>query len=308
VAGLVLILFFVDQIRYLNQVIVAGTQDVLDFSMHIMAETLVFALATYFIVQLVSTLLDERQMRQQLAEAHAQLQHYAQRIEDLAAVQERNRIARDIHDSLGHALTTLNVQLQTAVKLWQKDPGKAKPFLVQAQHLGATAMKEVRQSVGTLRADVEDRRSLNEKIYTLVADFRKGTDLTVYIDLDDCRLLPNSISKTLFRVVQESLTNISKHAQATTVTLEIDVMHDIVHLTVADNGQGFSLSQVKQGFGLQSMKERVAVLHGCMFFETNPGEGCSIYASIPLKSRSHPNFRVPQSAKLSPIGILDRNS
>jgi signal transduction histidine kinase len=123
-----------------------------------MAQTLVFGLGIFFVLELVNKLLVERQIKQQLTLAHEQLQEHSQKIEDLAAVQERNRIARDIHDSLGHTLTSLNIQLQTAVKLWQKSPEQAHTFLVQAQKLGAIAMKEVRQSVDTLRADQVDRK------------------------------------------------------------------------------------------------------------------------------------------------------
>jgi signal transduction histidine kinase len=115
-----------------------------------MAQTLVFGLGIFFVLQLVNKLLAERQIRQQLALAHEQLQEYSAKIEDLAAVQERNRIARDIHDSLGHALTSLNIQLQTAGKLWQKNPNQAHFFLAQAQKLGTIAMKEVRQIKGII--------------------------------------------------------------------------------------------------------------------------------------------------------------
>ncbi|NJR62247.1 MAG: histidine kinase [Cyanobacteria bacterium CRU_2_1] len=77
-------------------------------------------------------------------------------VEDLAAIQERNRIAREIHDSLGHTLTAQNIQLQTAVKLWQRDVNQAQGFIEQAQRLAVTAMQEVRRSVSTLRADVRE--------------------------------------------------------------------------------------------------------------------------------------------------------
>lgn len=92
--------------------------------MHLIAETLIFGLSLFFVLKLVSTLLSERQTKEQLGVAHEHLQQYALQIEDLAAVRERSRIAPDIHDLLGHALTALSVQLQTATKLWQHNPAK----------------------------------------------------------------------------------------------------------------------------------------------------------------------------------------
>jgi signal transduction histidine kinase len=157
VASLVFILFLFNEVRYAQRTLPKLPEQQLDLLMHVMAQTLVFGLGIFFVLQLVNKLLVERQIKQQLALAHEQLQEYSQKIEDLAAVQERNRIARDIHDSLGHTLTSLNIQLQTVVKLWQKSPEQAHTFLVQAQKLGAIAMKEVRQSVDTLRADQVDK-------------------------------------------------------------------------------------------------------------------------------------------------------
>lgn len=132
VAGLSLMLFLVHQVQYINTLtpLMLPNVEQQRIWMHQVAEVLMFGLGLFFVGQLVNVLLTERRTQEQLALAHEQLRQYAIQVEDLAAVQERNRIAREIHDSLGHALTTLNVQLQTAVKLWQRNPSEAKPFLV----------------------------------------------------------------------------------------------------------------------------------------------------------------------------------
>ncbi len=207
---------------------------------------------------------------------------FAQKIEDLAAVQERNRIARDIHDSLGHALTSLNIQLQTAVKLWQKNPAKAHPFLAQAQKLGTIAMKEVRQSVGTLRADQVDNQPLKPKIWALIDNFRSGTGLTIRSKIADCPQISPQIEETIYRIVQEALTNIAKYAQATEVEIKLKVMETKVYLSVQDNGKGFELSQSKTGYGLQGMQERINTVEGCLQIQTAPGAGCRILVEIPV--------------------------
>jgi signal transduction histidine kinase len=107
---------------------------------------------------------------EELAVANAQLREYTLRIEELATVQERNRIARDIHDSVGHALTVLNLHLEAALKLWQTDPESATEFLTEAKQLGSHALKEVRQSISTLRVDPLVGLSLPDAIADLVED------------------------------------------------------------------------------------------------------------------------------------------
>jgi len=251
--------------------------------MHQVAEVLMFGLGLFFVSQLVSTLLIERKTQEDLALAHEQLQQYSLKIEDMAAIQERNRIAREIHDSLGHALTTLNVQLQTAVKLWSHSPTEAKPFLEQAHRLGTVAMQEVRQSVHALRADAETEVPLEQAIAQLVQDFHQGTGIQVKTEIRLPSLLPPQISKTLYRVIQEALTNICKHAQASSVDLYLRQMPDCVWLTVADNGRGFRPSRSQSGFGLQSMQERVAALNGTFHIEAKPGAGCEINVELPLR-------------------------
>ncbi|HHP7231473.1 MAG TPA: sensor histidine kinase [Xenococcaceae cyanobacterium] len=281
VAGVILILFLSDQYKYIQRAIPEAPDAQIHFEMHMVAETLVFGLAIFFVLQLTNKVLIERQMRQQLTTAHEQLQQYAQKIEELAAVQERNRIARDIHDSLGHALTSLNIQMQTALKLWEKEPVKARSFLTQAQDLGKIAMQEVRQSVSTLREDAPEEKPLETKIETLIDDFRKGTGLAICTSISRCGSIPLPIAKTVYRIVQEALTNIFKYAQATEVQIQLSKTPEWVHLSIEDNGKGFDPNQNSAGFGLQGMKERVVTLQGQFQLKTSPGKGCSIEVAIP---------------------------
>jgi signal transduction histidine kinase len=282
IAGLVFILFLGDQVNYIQRALPATPDEQIHFVMHLVAETLVFGLGIFFVLQLTNKLLVERQMRQQLALAHEQLQQYTQKIEELAAVQERNRIARDIHDSLGHALTSLNIQMQTAVKLWEKEPVQARSFLTQAQKLGKTAMQEVRQSISTLRQDAREKQPLEAQIETLVEDFRKGTGLAICTNISRCNSIPLPVAKTIYRIVQEALTNIFKHAQATEVQIQLSTTKEWIYLTVEDNGKGFALNQNRSGFGLQGIQERLTVVKGHFYLKTSPGNGCQIIVEIPL--------------------------
>ena len=291
VGGMLLVLFLEHQAIYVQNMTKLMPRLADQFWMHLVAETLMFGLGLFLVLMLVNTLLSERQAQEDLATAHQQLRQYAYQAEELAAVQERNRIARDIHDSLGHALTALNIQLQTAVMLWQHEPVRAEPFLQQARQLGVTAMQEVRKSVQALREDKPAQQSLSQTIAAVVDDFRQGTGIETQMQIigqtATMANMPMStvIVNALYRIVQEALTNISKYAQATTVKVEIEVTSEIVRLIVVDNGRGFDRgSSIGTGFGLQGMQERMGVLGGKFSLETELGKGCRIEVEVPLST------------------------
>ncbi len=227
-----------------------------------------------------------------LLQALEQERSLKQRIEEMAAIEERNRIAREIHDSLGHSLMALNVQLQAAASLLHSDPLQAQSFLTQAQRLGSTAMQEVRDSVRTLRTAEYTEQPIAETIAALVEEFRQVTGITPTVHTCLTKPVSSSESKTLYRIVQEALTNISKYAQATQVQIHLVTIDDLnsseerlrqsIYLTVTDNGQGFNLQQQTTGFGLKGMQERVTALNGELHLTTSPGAGCRIQVQFPL--------------------------
>jgi signal transduction histidine kinase len=285
VASLSFIFFAIHQVQYLVAVMplrlpTVGEQRIW---MHQIAEFLMFGLSLFLVSRLVTTLIAERRTQEKLALAHQQLRQYSLQIEELAAVQERNRIAREIHDSLGHALTSLNVQIQTVLKLWKRNPEEAHSFLEQAQQLGTMAMREVRQSVSTLRADERQEPPLEESIATLLREFRQSTGIAIDASIHLTLTLPLEVSRTLYRLTQEALTNICKHAEATAVQLDLKTELDQVYLEIRDNGKGFSCERITSGYGLQGMRERVAAMNGDFALDTAPGNGCKIAIALPLK-------------------------
>lgn len=242
---------------------------------------LLFGLSLVFVLLLMNAIISERQSREKLAIANDQLRQYALRIENQATLQERTRIAREIHDSLGHSLTALNLQLETALKLWQSNPVKAQTFLAQAKNLGSQALQDVRQSVSTMRRDPLQGRSLEIAIASLAQDFhRTGILPTVHVQLTDS--IPTDVSTAIYRIVQEALTNISKYASPTEVKIQLIATTTNLELTVQDNGRGFNLEQNTTGFGLQSMRDRTVALGGKFNINSTPGQGCTITANIPI--------------------------
>ncbi len=245
-----------------------------------------FGLTLLFILLLVNALLAERQSREKLLLANEQLRQYALRIEDQATLQERNRIAREIHDALGHALTAQSIQLENALLFLPPDAEKSKSFLQASQGLGALALQEVRRSIATLRSNPLNGRSLKDAIAASISTFHSTTGIEPNYTLQLSQPIPTEISTALYRILQESLTNISKHSGATQVSIHLQQHHDTIHLQIADNGKGFDRDRNTTGFGLQGMRERTAALGGHFLLASQLQQGCRITVSIPLPKQA----------------------
>jgi signal transduction histidine kinase len=239
-----------------------------------------FALALIFVLLLMNTIVSERQSREKLAAANQKLKQYASKVEYQATLEERNRIAREIHDSLGHSLTALNLQLETALKLSQSNPVKAQDFLARAKELGSKALQDVRQSVSALRLHPWQSESLEQAIVRLLADVEQAINVKPKYFINLTIPLSSEISIAVYRIIQESLTNISKYAHATEVELKLSTINSELYLHIQDNGVGFDLNQSTKGFGLHSMYERTEALGGDFNIETSPGNGCKIQVVI----------------------------
>lgn len=205
-----------------------------------------------------------------------------QRIEEMAAVEERNRIARDIHDSLGHALVALNIQLETALALWETSPHQSFSFLQEAKQLGSDALKAVRNSVAEMRSDPLQGMLLETAIANLVEEFHHTTGIAPEYQIHLACPVSNQLNTAVYRVVQEGLTNILKHAHATIVQISIKSVRTGLTLTLQDNGHGFQVNANLTGFGLRGMRERTHALGGQLSIDSAPGQGCRITAFFPL--------------------------
>jgi signal transduction histidine kinase len=248
----------------------------------VLGYALLFGLTFVFVLLSMNSMVAERQSREKLAIANEKLRQYALRIENQATLQERNRLARDIHDSLGHSLTALNIQLETALKLSQSNPDKAKAFLARAKELGSQALHEVRQSVSAMRSDPVQGRPLEDAIASLAEELQRSTGIVPTCTLLLERPLPPEVHTAAYRIVQESLTNICKYASATEVNIQLQTTSDELDLTIQDNGKGFNVEANTTGFGLQGMRERTLALGGQLLVDSKPGSGCRITAHFPL--------------------------
>lgn len=244
--------------------------------------SVLFSFKIIFVLLLINTLISERQSRNKLASAHDKLRKYALKIEDQATLQERNRIAREIHDSLGHSLTTQSIQLENALVYLESNPDKAKFFLLEAKKIVANSLKEVRTSVKTLRSDPLKGQTLEAAITNLITEFQAHTSIETKHSLQINPALPSDLNQVIYRIVQEALTNISKHSGANEVIIDIHTAADSVCLRIDDNGVGFNPNQNTTGFGLQGMRERCTAFDGHLYINSKPGGGCNIIAFFPL--------------------------
>ncbi len=243
--------------------------------------------------------------RSALEVAHAQLQAYADGLEELTVTRERNRMAREIHDTLGHYLTILALQLATATKLEERGDPRLRDELTEARRVATECLAEVRRSVATLRPADPTARSFTEALGQLVADFEATAPHTeVTLDVEGpAQALPTEVRLALYRAAQEALTNTRKHAQATKVLVRLRVEGDAAELTVLDNGIGASSSVDghEPGFGLVGMRERVALLGGGATSQPVAGQGWRVDVTIP--PRGVRGETVPVHAA-SPVGAL----
>ena len=243
---------------------------------------LLFGFVLAFILLLVGAVLAEHESRAKLVTANRRLRTYALQIGDRATLQERNRIAREIHDSVGHYLTAQSIQLENAAVFLTKEPSKAANHLAKARQLGKEALANIRASVATLRKNPLQERSLNEILEQLIADFKLHTNIALASEINLISPLSTEVNTTIYRIVQEALTNITKHSGATMVNLQLQQTAEKIELTIQDNGCGFNPKDNTTGFGLQGMQERTKALNGNFIIRSELGKGCQIKVEIPL--------------------------
>lgn len=216
----------------------------------------------------------------ELTIANQQLRAYAVQVEELAIAKERNRLAREIHDGLGHYLTTIHMQIQASQAIMSTDSKKANDALEKALDLSHQALADVRQSVSALRSPTMLDLPLNEMIAELVNHVNTGGIKATLEILGSPRVLTLQSRLTLYRSTQEALNNSVKHSQGTKISVRINYQSpDEVVLTIRDNGLG--ADQMEGGFGLIGIKERVHLLNGEVQLISAKGHGFTVEIRLP---------------------------
>jgi signal transduction histidine kinase len=220
-----------------------------------------------------------RETAHRLDETNRKLAQYAEEIEVLSTLNERNRLAREIHDNLGHYLTAVNLQLELVMMAVSPTDERVTVPLIKAQGLTKEALTEIRRSISALRASPMDHRTLHEAIGLLVAEHQATGHHIDYQLVDTLRSGSPAVDMALYRITQEALTNIRKHAQASVAKIRLSYTDpQLIVLSIYDDGIGSD--DTTGGFGLIGIQERIQLLGGTLTIDTAKGRGFSLRVEI----------------------------
>ena len=240
---------------------------------------------------------------EELEEAHVKLAESATQEQELAVLRERARLAREMHDTLGHDLVLISVKLEVLQRLRELDPARSEQELEATKEIVRSSMKELRASIANLRSPALEREPACRALSRYAREMALRSDLRVSYDLHpDIEGLPEVVEDTLWRVGQEALTNIEKHAQARNVLLHISRQNGQIVLKIEDDGVGLPAHLCKKQqehftnnyqspaghYGLNGMQERVKNAQGQLSIHTSSEQGTTIEMTLPLVEISSP--------------------
>ena len=223
----------------------------------------------------------------ELEHAHRQLSEYAAQVEDLTLVAERQRMARELHDTLAQGLAGLILQLEAVDShLSQGQAEQAESIVRQAMDRARTTLTEARRAISDLRSEGLIENDLVQSVRKELERFGSATGLSVSSTFQPLPEIPASINEQAFRAISEGLTNIARHAQAESVKLFIGVKDQALEVLLKDDGVGFDAGQgVGHGghYGLIGLRERARLVRGSLEVESQDGVGTTLILRIPLK-------------------------
>jgi Signal transduction histidine kinase len=218
----------------------------------------------------------ERDHNQRLVE---ELQSAQQKLRDLAVIEERNRLARDLHDSVKQQVFAISMQLGAARALLDKENQAYGP-VAEAERLARQAGAELTTLIRELRPAGLESKTLAEALQEYVTAWSRQNGIAADLKIDHGVSLPLPGDETLFRVTQEALANVARHSNARHVTVELANQDDEIVLRIEDDGVGFDLSQVERGVGLDSMRERLETVGGHLNVSSGTSSGTRIVAAV----------------------------
>lgn len=248
------------------------------------ARSVSFLIIGYAVHRLVEA---QRQQRNALAEANQKLVRHAATLEQLTISRERNRLSRELHDTLAHTLSALTVQLDAVLSTWIDIPEKVKTTLEQILLTTRNGLDETRRALKALRASPLEELGLANAIRSLAEDVaaRGNVALTLNVpeNVDD---LPSDVELGFYRVAQETLENVIQHAQATCLSATLSDKDNLLSLTIIDNGKGIDQSRLsdERRLGIKGMKERAELMGATLQIDVPPGGGTMIILNMERKT------------------------
>ena len=219
------------------------------------------------------------QMTHRLNHMAEELQHLLQTRQQLATLEERNRLARDLHDSVKQQVFAVSMQIGATKHLLKRDPEAAEARLLKAEKLVQQAQQELTSLIRELRPVALEGKGLVPALRELIPQWAQQSDIVANLRVEGTQSLPLTVEEALFRVAQEALSNAARHSKATLVQITLSMTDEMVTLTIQDNGQGCDPEHLEhRGVGLHSMQERMQALGGDMHLESAPGNGTRVVA------------------------------
>ncbi len=242
----------------------------------LISRTLSFLVLGYVVTRLMKS---QREQRKALTQANQKLVQHAAALEQLTISRERNRISRELHDTLAHTLSALAVQLDAVVTVWESIPDRAREMLDQMLHTTRSGLDETRRALRALRAEPLEELGLALAVRTLAEDFAARYAMSLILDIpDQLDNLNLEVEQCYYRVAQETFENIGWHANAAQVNVKLDKTNHTLELIIQDDGQGFDPEKeaAVQQYGLLGMHERAEIIGADLHVESRPGAGATI--------------------------------
>jgi NarL family two-component system sensor histidine kinase LiaS len=219
---------------------------------------------------------------QKLNQMASQLKDLLKRRQEMAVSEERNRLARDLHDSAKQQALAASFQLGTAITLFDREPDTAKNHLIEADHLVNSVRVELTDLIHELRPPTMNGQDFTVTLNDYAIEWAHQNGIEVNVDVQGNNGLSLEAKQTLFRILQEALANVNRHSAANSVAVSLNYAEHVVVLTIADDGCGFDTSAQHDGMGLNSMWERAESLNGEFTVESELGEGTRITVTLPM--------------------------
>jgi signal transduction histidine kinase len=241
-------------------------------------------IALLYLVPLIVSVLAEREREQhaQLETAHQRLRRHTATIEQLAASRERNRLARDLHDTLAHTLSALVIQMEALRTLLTNDPTAVGSALDEITEQARRGLEESRQAIQALRTGPVETMGLDGALRDMLQAFRARTGVQAHLSIaGDESDLTSDESGALFRIAEEALSNVERHASARQVTVRLARGADRIDLVLRDDGVGFEPATVNRDhYGLTGMRERATMIGATLEVNAHPGGGTEVWCTL----------------------------
>lgn len=245
------------------------------------------------------------QMARQFNHMAEELQNLIETRQQLATLEERNRLARDLHDSIKQQVFAISMQLASTRLLLRRDVSAAEERLSKTEKLVQQAQQELTSLIRELRPIALEGKGLVAALRELLPQWTQQTEIVANLRVEGAQALPLTVEEALFRVAQEALSNIARHSKAHLVQIDLTMSGETATLTIQDDGQGFDPARLEhRGVGLYSMQERMKALGGDLTLESSPGRGTLVVAHCARLGVGTPEISEEDTQKMQEKEVL----